>query len=162
MPLLKNPRHEAFAHARAKGALLDDAYEDAGFAPGNGHASRLAQRPEVAGRIAELRALQSDLGEANPPAVGASPRPPAPAGPRAPPGRGQPPGPPFIGPPPSRGEGARGGGGAPPPPSALRRVGKNKYISLALGGPARGRGRGRRRTAAPPPSDRQKPPKTAI
>ena len=69
MPLLPNPRHEAFAQARAKGALLDDAYEDAGFAPGNGHASRLAWRSEVAGRIAELRAEQVELGEANPQAV---------------------------------------------------------------------------------------------
>ena len=66
MFLLENPRHEAFAQARAKGALLDDAYEDAGFAPGNGHASRLAKRPEVAERIAELRAEQSDIGAAGP------------------------------------------------------------------------------------------------
>ena len=61
MPLLENPRHEAFAQARAQGALLDDAYEDAGFAPGNGHASRLAKREEVAERIAELRAEQPDI-----------------------------------------------------------------------------------------------------
>ena len=40
MPQLENLRHEAFAQARAKGARLDDAYEDAGFAPSNGHASR--------------------------------------------------------------------------------------------------------------------------
>ena len=72
MPLLKNPRHESFAQARAKGALLDDAYEDAGFAPGHGHGSRLADRPEVAERIGELRALQSDLAEANAQAVIAS------------------------------------------------------------------------------------------
>jgi phage terminase small subunit len=41
MPVLDNPRHEAFAQARAKGARLEQAYEEAGFAPGNGHASRL-------------------------------------------------------------------------------------------------------------------------
>ena len=69
MPLLQKPRHEAFAQARAKGALLDDAYEDAGFTPGNGHASRLACRPEVAERIAELRAAQVDLTEASAQAV---------------------------------------------------------------------------------------------
>ena len=69
MPILQNPRHEAFAQARAKGALLDDAYEDAGFAPGNGHASRLALRPEIAERIGELRAKRCELTESNTQAV---------------------------------------------------------------------------------------------
>ena len=69
MPILQNPRHEAFAQARAKGALLDDAYEDAGFAPGNGHASRLALTPKLAERIGELRALNARLDEANPQAM---------------------------------------------------------------------------------------------
>ena len=54
MPVLQNPRHEAFARARARGVTLDAAYEMAGFAPGNGHASRLASRPKVAERIGEL------------------------------------------------------------------------------------------------------------
>lgn len=65
MPLLENPRHEAFAQARAKGVRLEDAYEDAGFTPGNRHASRLAERREVIDRIAELCALQADLYDAN-------------------------------------------------------------------------------------------------
>jgi hypothetical protein len=65
MPILQNPRHEAFAQARAKGALLDDAYEDAGFVPERGNACRLAKRPEVAARIAELRADNSALGDFN-------------------------------------------------------------------------------------------------
>ena len=69
MPILQNPRHEAFAQARAKGAFLDDAYEDAGFAPGNGHASRLALTPNIAERIGELRALNAQLDEANPQAM---------------------------------------------------------------------------------------------
>ena len=69
MPILQNPRHETFAQARAKGALLDDAYEDAGFSPGNGHASRLALRPEIAERIGELRAERSELTESNTQAV---------------------------------------------------------------------------------------------
>ena len=56
MPLLQNPRHEAFAQARVAGALLEDAYEAAGFAAGLNHASRLARTPEVAQRIGELRA----------------------------------------------------------------------------------------------------------
>jgi len=65
MPILQNIRHEAFAQGRAKGALLDDAYEDAGFAPENGHASRLAKRPEVAERIAELRVEHAQVGDAS-------------------------------------------------------------------------------------------------
>jgi hypothetical protein len=66
MPVLNNARHEAFAQARAKGVLLDDAYEDAGFAPGNGHASRLAKTEAVAERIAELKALETDMADAAP------------------------------------------------------------------------------------------------
>ena len=69
MPLLSNVRHEAFAEARARGAVLDDAYEDAGFAPGNGHASRLVLQPAIAERIAELRALQTEAADANPQTV---------------------------------------------------------------------------------------------
>lgn len=69
MPILQNPRHEAFAQARAKGALLKDAFEDAGFAPDTSHASRLGREPEVAERIAELRAGQSDLDGAGPHAL---------------------------------------------------------------------------------------------
>lgn len=69
MPPLPNLRHEAFAQARANGARLDDAYEDAGFVPGYGHASRLAKQAEVAERIAELRAEQAALSDANPQAV---------------------------------------------------------------------------------------------
>jgi phage terminase small subunit len=64
MPILKNPRHEAFARSRAKGARLKDAYEDAGFVPDTSHACRLASQPEVAERIAELRAEETSLEEA--------------------------------------------------------------------------------------------------
>jgi hypothetical protein len=69
MPTLEDPRHEAFAQARAKGATLDDAYEDAGFVPGRGHGHRLAHRDEIAKRIAELRAAQGALTQANAQAV---------------------------------------------------------------------------------------------
>ena len=65
MPELLNPRHEAFARARARGALLDDAYEAAGYAPARGHSSRLAKRPLVAARVAELRSQLSDWESAN-------------------------------------------------------------------------------------------------
>jgi hypothetical protein len=60
MPTLANPRYEAFAQARAKGMLLMDAYESAGFVRHRGHPSRLALRDEVAERIAELRAMQTE------------------------------------------------------------------------------------------------------
>ncbi len=65
MPVLQNSRQEAFAQARAKGVRLEDAYEAAGYAPGNGHASRVALREDVAERIAELRAEQAELSGAN-------------------------------------------------------------------------------------------------
>jgi hypothetical protein len=58
MPTLTNLRHEAFAQARAKGARLDEAFEAAGFVLIRGHSSRLARRPDVAERIAELRELK--------------------------------------------------------------------------------------------------------
>ena len=61
MPTRENPRYEAFAPARARGMLLIDAYESAGFVRHRGRPSRLAVRPEVAERIAELRARQSDM-----------------------------------------------------------------------------------------------------
>jgi hypothetical protein len=69
MPALRDPRHEAFAQARAKGARLDDAYEAAGYVLAKGHSSRMAARPEVAERIAELRALQADEEAVSLPAV---------------------------------------------------------------------------------------------
>ena len=69
MPKLQNPRHEAFAAALAEGASQDEAYEDAGFSPGNGHASRLAGLQGVAERVAELRAERPDLSGATPQAV---------------------------------------------------------------------------------------------
>ena len=66
MPTLDNPRYEFFAQARAKGARLDDAYEDAGFVLNKGHPSRLARRPEVAARIAELRAQRNEADDISP------------------------------------------------------------------------------------------------
>ena len=66
MPALTNPRHEAFARARARGALLDAAYEDAGFAPDNGHASRLARTEAIAARIAELKEQEFDISDSSP------------------------------------------------------------------------------------------------
>jgi hypothetical protein len=62
MPSLHDPRHEAFAQARAKGALLIDAYESAGFVRHRGHPRRLALKDEVD----ELRALQTDIEDTSP------------------------------------------------------------------------------------------------
>jgi len=64
MPALEHSRYEAFCVARAGGAALEEAYEDAGFVPHRGHAGRLMMRPEIAERIAELRADEAKLGEA--------------------------------------------------------------------------------------------------
>jgi hypothetical protein len=69
MPALENTRHEAFAQAVARGARVDQAYEDAGFAAGNDHGARLRTRPEVAERIGELRAGQAHLADASTEAV---------------------------------------------------------------------------------------------
>lgn len=69
MTTLENTRHESFAQAVARGARVDQAYEDAGFAPGNDHGARLRARPEVAERIAELRAGQAHLADASAEAV---------------------------------------------------------------------------------------------
>jgi hypothetical protein len=66
MPALQDPRHEAFAQARAKGALLIDAYESAGFVRHRGHPSRLALKDKVAERIAQLRASQTEAEDVSP------------------------------------------------------------------------------------------------
>ena len=66
MPTLDNPRYEFFAQARARGARLDDAYEDAGFVLNKGHSSRVARRPEVAARIAELRLQRNEAEDVSP------------------------------------------------------------------------------------------------
>ncbi len=66
MPTLENPRYEAFAQAHAKSALLIDAYESAGFVRHRGQPSLLALQDEVAERIAEFRALQTDKENVSP------------------------------------------------------------------------------------------------
>ena len=69
MPQLGDVRHEAFARARARGARVEEAYEDAGFAPGNDHGYRLNKQEDVAQRIAELRAEQTEIAQASTHAV---------------------------------------------------------------------------------------------
>jgi hypothetical protein len=69
MPRLVNRRHEWFAHLRAQGLRLEEAYERAGYAPDRGHACRLASRPDVALRINELRSDFTDVRTADRPRV---------------------------------------------------------------------------------------------
>lgn len=60
MSALRNARREAFARAVAAGASATDAYEQAGYKRDNGAACRLAQREDVAARIAELQAIAAE------------------------------------------------------------------------------------------------------
>ncbi len=53
--ILANPARETFAKRRAAGATQAAAYAAAGYAGGPGCANRLANRPEVAARVAFLR-----------------------------------------------------------------------------------------------------------
>lgn len=55
MPVLSNPRHEAFAQALAKGKTADEAYALAGYKPDRGNASRLTANDSVRTRVEELQ-----------------------------------------------------------------------------------------------------------
>jgi phage terminase small subunit len=55
MPILKKARHEKFAQELACGKTAREAYKVAGYAPDDGHASRLAGNGKVATRVAELQ-----------------------------------------------------------------------------------------------------------
>lgn len=55
MPLLSNPRHEAFAQARANGVGVYDAYIAAGFEGNPTAATQVGNRPEVIARITEIQ-----------------------------------------------------------------------------------------------------------
>lgn len=54
--MLDNPRHEAFAQARAQGRTQDDAYTDAGFRANSSNAARLNGNERVLARVKELQA----------------------------------------------------------------------------------------------------------
>ena len=56
MPALKNPKHELFAQALAKGMSQVDAYEAAGYKPNRQHASRLVTKGDIKRRIREISA----------------------------------------------------------------------------------------------------------
>jgi hypothetical protein len=55
VPVLDNPRHEAFAQALAKGNTQVEAYEIAGFKPNDANATRLTGNDRVRARVAELQ-----------------------------------------------------------------------------------------------------------
>lgn len=63
MPILENPRHEAFAQALAKGKTADDAYALAGFSPHRSNASRLSANDSVRDRVAELVSVGANRAE---------------------------------------------------------------------------------------------------
>lgn len=55
MPVLENPKYEAFAQHRANGKTQNDAYEAAGYAPSRPSAHRLAKNANICARIRELQ-----------------------------------------------------------------------------------------------------------
>jgi hypothetical protein len=55
MPALKNPKHELFAQALAKGMSQVDAYEAAGYEPDMPNACRLTRNDKVQTRVRELQ-----------------------------------------------------------------------------------------------------------
>ena len=56
MGVLKNPKHELFAHGLAKGVSQAEAYAAAGYAPSEPNASRLKSNDKVSARVVELQA----------------------------------------------------------------------------------------------------------
>lgn len=55
MPILSNPRHEAFAQALAKGKSATEAYTLAGYKGDRTAASRLSTNVNIVSRVAELQ-----------------------------------------------------------------------------------------------------------
>lgn len=57
MPALKNPKHEAFAQALAKGIRGTEAYVSAGYKASPAAATRLSKQVKVVERVKELTAV---------------------------------------------------------------------------------------------------------
>lgn len=55
MPALKNPKHERFAQELAKGRTQEQAYEAAGYKPSRPDACKLAAKPNISQRVAEIQ-----------------------------------------------------------------------------------------------------------
>jgi phage terminase small subunit len=58
MPALKNPRHEVFAQALARGVSAAAAYGQVGFKPHRANAATLARKKHISARVAELQEEQ--------------------------------------------------------------------------------------------------------
>jgi hypothetical protein len=58
MPALKNPRHEAFAQALARGMSASAAYLEAGYKANRHNAAALAREKHIRTRVAELQEEQ--------------------------------------------------------------------------------------------------------
>lgn len=63
MPVLDNPRHEAFAQARAKGKTADEAYAEAGYSPHRGNASRMSANEHIKRRVGEIKSRVAEKAE---------------------------------------------------------------------------------------------------
>jgi hypothetical protein len=61
MPILNNPRHEAFAQALARGMSATAAYVEAGYKASTGNASTLKAGQSISQRVAELQDQQAAL-----------------------------------------------------------------------------------------------------
>jgi hypothetical protein len=58
MPALKNPRHEAFAQALARGLSASAAYVEAGYKANRHNAAALAREQHIRTRVTELQEEQ--------------------------------------------------------------------------------------------------------
>ena len=58
MPALKNPRHEAFAQAHARGMSASASYVEAGYKANRHNAAALARKEHISVRVAELQEEQ--------------------------------------------------------------------------------------------------------
>jgi hypothetical protein len=58
MPALKNPRHETFAQALARGMSASAAYVEAGYKANRHNAAALARKKHISVRVAELQEEQ--------------------------------------------------------------------------------------------------------
>lgn len=65
MPILKNSRHEMFAHAVAKGSVPGNAYVSAGYSTNGAdrNAHRLMKKDEIKSRIDEIKANIAKMGQ---------------------------------------------------------------------------------------------------
>lgn len=60
MPILANPKHEAFAQARAVGKTADESYAEAGYKPHRSNASRMSANDNIVARIKELQSASAE------------------------------------------------------------------------------------------------------